>query len=1005
MADNQEFPSALVSPHERLSIIWLLPIVALIFGGWLFYKSQTEANIPVLIHFSSGQGLIAGKTEVRYQGISIGVVRKFKLDADLDGVTADVAFDKSAERLLREGSQFWLVKPQVSLKGISGLDTLFSGAYISLRPGIGEYTDQFEALSEPPALGTDDPGLNIRLHATTLGSVQYGSPVHYRQLQVGDIQGYELDQQGQGVWIKINIQDQYAALVRSNSRFWNNSGISIKGGLSGLSLKTDSMTSLLVGGISFDTPESLTPTAAAEDNAVFELHENFETANVGILVRVAFDTAEGLEAGVTPVVFKGLKTGTLVKLGLDPQRNQVIAELKLSPDTEVLLSQGTRFWLQQPRIDASGISGLDLLLKGNQIQVEFRAGEPITGYDFSALPAPPRPGPEAPGLNLNLSASTLGSLQQGSPVYFRKLQVGAVQDYALSDDGQQVQIALNIRPEYASLVKRNSRFWNNSGVRFQAGLSGLSVQSDSLTSMLIGSINFDLDSDQKPGQEATNGDQFRLYSDYEEAQVGVQVRVIFPSAEGLQAGTTQVKMRGMRVGVLRQLEIAKELDGVVAVIKLSPQTEAALNDKTRFWLVKPQLGFEGVSGLETLIQGNHIELSVAKGKGHPRQFNALERPPLLDASAPGLHLKLLTRDAEGLSPGAPIYYRQVQVGAIQSVAILDQGQQIAARIHIEQAYASLVNRSSRFWNSSGLSVQSGLRGIKIDAAPLRALLIGGISFDNPEQQNAPLVKNGAEFPLYSDRNSALEEGIRIQIGFASAENLAVDAPLRYQGITIGRITAIKLDPNSHRVAVAALVNSPYSYLIRQGSSFWVVKPRLGLTSSENLETLLTGSYIQIKPGPGAPQSQFIGLEREPLLLDSGDGYSFILESPRLGSLKKGSPVYFRQLPIGRVAGFALAADASLVEIHISIDANYAPLVRENSRFWSVSGIDLDISLFGGTQISTESVESILAGGIALATPDTTPLAPQAALNRHFHLYDKAKNEWKQWSPKIPIRTP
>ncbi|MEH6824050.1 MAG: MlaD family protein [Motiliproteus sp.] len=1006
MVDNPEFPSARVSPHERLSTFWLLPVLAIILGGWLFYKNHTEADIQVQIQFTDGQGLVAGKTEVRYQGTPIGLIKKFKLNADLEGVTATVSFDKSAERLLRAGTQFWLVKPQVSLQGISGLETLLSGEYISLRPGDGEPTYRFQARTEPPPLGNDDPGVNIRLRAATLGSLQFGSPVHYRQLQVGDIQGYELAEDGQGVLININIRDQYTSLVRSNSRFWNNSGLRLKGGLAGLTLQTDSLTSLLIGGISFETPDSDPIAAIADNDRIYELHDDYETANTGVLIRVGFETAQGLEAGVTPVMFKGLRVGTLTKLDYDKPQDKVVAEFKLTPEAEAELNENTRLWLVKPRLTASGISGLETLFKGNHIQIEFSPGQQGPVYDFTALPAPPASSPTDTGLSLTLNARTLGSLQQGAPIYFRKLQVGEVQDYALSSDGQQVQIRIHIRAQYAPLVKRNSRFWNNSGIRIQGGLSGLSVQSDSLASMLIGGINFDLGSGQKPGPDANSDDQFSLYDDVQQAQVGSVVRVTFSAAEGLTAGITPVQIRGITVGTVTDLELSKGLDSVTAVIKLAPQAGNALNANSRFWIVKAQLGLEGVSGLETLIKGNYIEVDVGKskgrGKGRPSRYTALEQPPTLDPSAPGLHLKLLTRDASGLTRGAPIYYRQIQVGSIQSVTLTDHGQQIAVGIHIQQGYARLVNRDSRFWSSSGLSMQLGLAGLTLDVAPLRALLLGGISFDNAINPNAPLVANGAQFPLHPDRRSALEDGVRIQIGFASADSLGVDAPLRFQGIDIGRVLEIKLDPDSHRVTVDALVQRAYQSLIRAGSNFWVAKPSLGLSRAENLETLLTGGYIQLKPGTGAPQARFTGLEREPFWLDNGNGIGFILESPKLGSLQKGSPVYFRQIPIGTVAGFGLASDARQVEIHINIESRYAPLVREDSRFWNVSGIKMNFNLLGGAKISTESVESVLAGGIALATPDTTPLTPPADPNRRFLLHPEAKPEWQQWAPRIQI---
>ncbi|OMH32668.1 intermembrane transport protein PqiB [Motiliproteus sp. MSK22-1] len=1012
MIDHQDIPEAVVTPKERLSIIWLLPLVAVAIGAWLFYKSQAEADIPVLIHFPTGQGLVAGKTEVRYQGIPIGLVEEFELDTDLDGVVAKVSFDRRASKALKQGTVFWLVKPQVSLKGISGLDTLVSGEYISLRLGEGEPRFQFDALSEPPPLESGDPGLNITLRADTLGSIQYGSPVHYRQLQVGDVQGYELTDDGKEVLLKVNIKEEYAPLVRGNSRFWNNSGVRLKGSLSGLSLQTDSITSLLIGGISFDTPGNEDKGPLVTSGQTLKLYDSFEAADTGVLVKVAFETAKGLEAGVTPVIFKGLKIGTVVKLNFEKEISKVIAEIQLPPEVESRLNNNTRFWLVKPRLGFSGISGLETLLKGNYIQIEPRKGEGGPVFEFEALPNPPVLGPGDPGLNITLSSDTLGSLQAGSPVNYRQLQVGDVQGYELSEDGQQVHVHLNIREEYANLVKQNTRFWNNSGLSLKGGLSGLSLKTDSLSSLLIGGINFDIANGERPGQNATSGSKFKLYNNFEDANTGVLVRVRFESAEGLNAGVTAVRLQGLDIGKVTRLEMDDKQESVIATVKLPRQTARRLSEDTRFWMVKPEISLSGISGLETLIKGNYIEMDLGKkvktasAKSAQRLFSALKEPPRLDYSTPGLHLRLFAQEAKGLSRGTPVYYRQIQVGSIQSVKLVDSGQQVAIDVHIAPSYSSLINHNTRFWNTSGLAVTAGLGGVKIESAPLKAMLGGGIAFDTPGKLQKSSIKNGTQFRLHPDRQKAMDDGLQIKIRFSKANGLAKNAPIRYQGFDIGRVLGLTLEPDSDQILVSASIDKVYQYLIRQNSDFWVVKPKLGLTATENLETLVTGGYIQVRPGSGPTAVNFRGLEKEPFLVDggTGNGNIFILRSDRLGSLKKGSPVYFRQIPVGEVTGFRLSDDSKYVNIHISIESRYAPIVRENTKFWNVSGIDLNFKLFGGAKINTESVESILAGGIAMATPgngeeNTTARAKPGTT---FSLYEKAEPEWRNWSPAIAL---
>jgi paraquat-inducible protein B len=252
-----DLPLAKTRPASNWSAIWVLPLIALLIGGWLAWRAYTEAGMQVELVFASGEGIQAGKTELMYKGMAVGKVTAIRLDDSTRnrGVVAKLEVNQDLEPYMRSGTRFWLVKPSVSLAGISGLETLVSGNYITFSPGDGEPSQSFTALDHEPPMGDDVPGLHLTLKAERLGSLNRDSPVFYRQIQVGRVKSYTLGEDQSTVEVKVFIQPDYANLVRKHTRFWNASGISIDADLSGFKLRSESLTSIVAGGIAFATPE------------------------------------------------------------------------------------------------------------------------------------------------------------------------------------------------------------------------------------------------------------------------------------------------------------------------------------------------------------------------------------------------------------------------------------------------------------------------------------------------------------------------------------------------------------------------------------------------------------------------------------------------------------------------------------------------------------------------------------------------------------------------------
>ncbi|MCY1409669.1 hypothetical protein D9M71_250250 [compost metagenome] len=725
----------------------------------------------------------------------------------------------------------------------------------------------------------------------------------------------------------------------------------------------------------------------------------------GIEIEVRFESGEGIQANKTEVVYKGMSVGKVKALALDDKGDNkgVIATIEMNKAAEPHMRTSTRFWLVKPSVSLAGITGLETLVSGNYIAVSpGEGGEPT--HKFTALASAPPLSDTEPGLHLTLKADRLGSLNRDSPVFYKQIKVGRVKSYALSDDQHTVELKVFIEPTYASLVRKHTRFWNASGISIDAGLSGVKVRSESLSSIVAGGIAFATPEHRQDSPPTDPSLPFRLYEDFDAAQAGIRIKVKLTDFEGLQAGRTPVMYKGIQVGTLKTLKVDPNLDSATSEITLDPQAEDYLVDGTQFWVVKPSISLAGITGLEALVKGNYIAIRPGdKGATPQREFEARAKAPPLDLRAPGLHLVLFTENLGSLEVGSPILYKQVKVGTVQSYQFSRSRKQLIIGVHIEKEYANLVNGSSRFWNASGITLTGGLSGIQVKAESLQSLMAGGIAFETPKA-NVPLQRKIPRFRLHESLEEANKTGTMVTIKVERADGLKEGTPIRYKGLDVGKVEQVALSDDLQSVVLTARITEVPERIARVGTQFWVVKPALGIVKTANLETLVTGQYLEVQPASknAGPQNSFTVLAQPPEFAEREPGLSLVLSAPRRGSLKPGVPVTYREVTVGKVTGYELGETADRVLIKILIEPRYATLVRSGSRFWNTSGFNVDFGLIKGATVRTESLETLIDGGIAFATPDGERMGNPARPYQTFALFDEVDEEWLKWAPKIQL---
>ncbi len=264
-------PEPVTTRRSRFPLVWIAPVLALVIGIWLIFDELDKRGPKISITFNDGSGIEKGKTQITYRGVKVGTVETVELATDLNNVVVTAVLEKAYANIASADSIFWIVRPEIGLRGITGLDTLMSGQYIAVQPGGGAPTLSFTGQENPPPSAQDKPGLNVIVQTNSLGSITEGSPVYYREVQVGAVDRIRLSETAQKVLIHLHIDKPYDALVRQNTRFWNASGLNVSLGLTGIKVHSESLESLLAGGIAFATPNNPDMGDTVPAGSIFDL--------------------------------------------------------------------------------------------------------------------------------------------------------------------------------------------------------------------------------------------------------------------------------------------------------------------------------------------------------------------------------------------------------------------------------------------------------------------------------------------------------------------------------------------------------------------------------------------------------------------------------------------------------------------------------------------------------------------------------------------------------------
>lgn len=487
-------------------------------------KKPQREGVRVLLHTQNIEN-VQEETGVFYHGVEIGLVSSYAINTDKQSFTLELIIEPQYRKLLNASSLF-CHKSGFELKaGLDGVELKTGSLETILRGGIAVETPSFIAGTKLKKVytlyGSDaemrkaqylsKEGVYLSLIAEKLGSLKAGSPLYYNQIRVGEVVSYKWNPQAKKVYIDIFVEDAYAKEIRENTLFYNASGFDAQFSLSGLEINTESLETIMSGGIAFYTPASM-EAATARNHEQFPLYMSKDAAmNQYKDITLHAENSYGLIDG-NAVMHKSVIIGHIESVNLN--KEGVALHLKIKSKYSDLIKEDTLFWSEVFEVSLQGVKNFSAALKGTYIVVE-PGNSNEEGEYFHLMAKKPVAHFKEKGLRVVVQAQRLGGIKENTPLYYRQLRIGSVSQYRLSDDATGVDIELFIEPCYAHLVRSNSYFYNVSGVTVDLSFSGAKIEAETLESILTGGIGVLTPDDF--GKEAKDSQLFVLHDEVDKA--------------------------------------------------------------------------------------------------------------------------------------------------------------------------------------------------------------------------------------------------------------------------------------------------------------------------------------------------------------------------------------------------------------------------------------------------------------------------------------------------------
>jgi paraquat-inducible protein B len=386
----KNLPESNIQPRSKFSIVWLVPLVAVVIGGWIGFKAWSEMGPTITINFKTADGLEAGKTKIKYKNVEIGEVVSIQVNHENGDVKVTAEMVKDIKYFLTDQTKFWVVRARINASGVSDLSTLLSGAYIGIGPSSeGKKKRNFKGLEVPPAITGNIPGTHFVLQTKDLGSLKRDVPVYYRNFTVGLVEEVKLNKDGESITVRVFINAPYDQWVNKTTKFWNASGVDFSMNADGIKMNTESLVSILIGGVAFESSDLSADVTPAENNSTFKLYANKADSlrtnyKIGFKYVLNFsESVRGLSVGA-PVDFRGIQLGEVT----DIQLTYDIKQKKISVPVTITVDYGRvhvkRSSKKLGNLYATHKNRAEYLVK-HGLRAQLQTGNLLTGQMYVSL--------------------------------------------------------------------------------------------------------------------------------------------------------------------------------------------------------------------------------------------------------------------------------------------------------------------------------------------------------------------------------------------------------------------------------------------------------------------------------------------------------------------------------------------------------------------------------------------------------------------------------------------
>lgn len=817
------------------------------------------------------------------------------------------------------------------------------------------------------------------------GIVAGRTPVRYQGVEVGTVQSLSLSKDLRTIMVKVSIRSELADSLREGTQFWLVTPKASLAGISGLDA--------LVGGNYI----GMMPGTGKEQShfTALDTQPKYRLNTGELMIHLHARDLGSLSTG-SLVYYRKIPVGKVYDYDIEAGNNGVTIDVLIDKRFAHLVKDDSRFW------NVSGFKG-DFSLSGVKVEMESLAAlvngaialdSPADGHQAKAdqsYELYPDLAQSQRGVDINLDLPSGDGLTEGrTPLMYQGLQVGTLTNITLQPDNK-VTGKLIVDPSVLDMMR--------SGTRIEMNSPKISLNNAKISQLLTGNTLELIPGDGTPQNHFTVLDSSqRMLQD-----PGVlQLQLLAPQSYGIDAGQPLL-LHGMVIGQILDRTLTDE--GILFNIAIKSQYKHLLHQDSKFVVnsrVDVKLGLDGMEVLgasaQEWIDGGIRILPGSKGEPsgqYPLYSNLEKAEQGIKGDKPSTTLTLTAKSLPDVQTGSVVLYRKFQVGEI--VNVRPKANEFEVDVYISPEYRNLLTAKTIFWAEGGAKVQLNGSGITVQASPLDRALKGAISFDNLE--GVTLAK-GTKRILYDNETAARAVGSQITLNTYDASKISPGMPIRYLGITIGQVESLKLDPQLNQVAAKAVLYPEYvDTFARLGTRFSIVSPQISAAGVQNIDTILQ-PYINVEAGKG-PANRTFDLQNA-TITDSRytDGLAIVVDATEVGSLQIGTPVLFRGIEVGTVTGFKLGEMSDRVNVSLRISKKYQYLVRDNTTFWLASGYNLQFGLTGGS-FKSGTFQQFIRGGIAFATPPTTPVAPKASTGRHFLLTPEEPKDWQQWGTAIP----